>query len=51
MRDILVKILDDNDFFEVQNGFAKNIIIGFGRISGKTVGIVVESAEVPCWMP
>ena len=45
MRDILVKILDDNDFFEVQNGFAKNIIIGFGRISGKTVGIVANQPK------
>ena len=45
MRDILIKILDDNDFFEVQNGFAKNIIIGFGRISGKTVGIVANQPK------
>ncbi len=45
MCDILVKILDDNDFFEVQNGFAKNIIIGFGRISGKTVGIVANQPK------
>ena len=45
MRDILVKILDDNDFFEVQSGFAKNIIIGFGRISGKTVGIVANQPK------
>ena len=45
MRDILVKILDDNDFFEVQNGFAKNIIIGFGRISGKSVGIVANQPK------
>ena len=45
MRDILVKILDDNDFFEVQNGFAKNIIIGFGRILGKTVGIVANQPK------
>ena len=45
MRDILVKILDDNDFFEVQNDFAKNIIIGFGRISGKTVGIVANQPK------
>ena len=45
MRDILIKILDDNDFFEVQNGFAKNIIIGFGRISGKTVGVVANQPK------
>ncbi|MAZ25109.1 MAG: methylmalonyl-CoA carboxyltransferase [Porticoccaceae bacterium] len=45
MREILVKILDDNDFFEVQNGFAKNIIIGFGRISGKAVGIVANQPK------
>ncbi len=40
MRDVLARIVDDGDFFEVQEHFAKNIIIGFSRLGGRPVGIV-----------
>ena len=33
-------MLDDGDFFELQPDYAKNIVIGFGRMNGRTVGIV-----------
>ena len=40
MRDVVGRIVDDGDFFEVQEHFAKNIVIGFARLGGKPVGIV-----------
>ena len=40
MRDVVSHIVDDGDFFEVQEHFAMNIIIGFSRLGGKPVGIV-----------
>lgn len=45
MYDIIEKIIDNGDFFEVQRDFAKNIIIGFGRMDGKTVGIIANQPE------
>ena len=42
MKLVVREVLDMNDFFELQSDFAKNIIIGFGRIRGKTVGIVAN---------
>lgn len=46
MKDIICKILDNGDFMEVQRHFAQNIIIGFGRLNGKTVGIVANQPKV-----
>ncbi len=40
MRDLVLKLADDEDFFEVQKDYATNIIIGFLRIDGNTVGLV-----------
>ena len=42
MKDIIEPVLDDHYFFEVQGNFAKNAIIGFGRMAGRTVGIVAN---------
>jgi methylmalonyl-CoA carboxyltransferase large subunit len=42
MHMIINSIVDNGDFLEVQKEFAKNIIIGFGRFSGRTVGIVAN---------
>ena len=42
MLDVLTKIVDGGDFLEIQKDFAKNIIIGFGRINGGTVGFVAN---------
>lgn len=46
MLDIIEKVVDDGNFFEVQPGYARNIIIGFGRMAGKTVGFVANQPEV-----
>src|SRR5262249_13098466 len=40
------KVLDEGDFFEIQPGHAGNILCGFGRIEGRTVGIVANQPMV-----
>lgn len=42
MVEVVETVLDDNYFFEVQKDFAKNIVIGFGRLEGKSVGVVAN---------
>jgi len=46
MKEIINLLVDNNDFFEVHSHFAENIIVGFGRIGGRTVGIVANQPEV-----
>jgi methylmalonyl-CoA decarboxylase subunit alpha len=46
IKDILVKVLDNGDFLEVQKYFAQNIVIGFGRLNGKTVGIIANQPKI-----
>ena len=40
MREVISRIVDDGEFFEIQEHFAKNIVIGFSRLGGRSVGIV-----------
>jgi propionyl-CoA carboxylase beta chain len=42
MRELIVKVADDGDFFELQPGYAGNIIIGLARMAGSTIGIVAN---------
>jgi acetyl-CoA carboxylase carboxyltransferase component len=42
MKDIIRGVVDNGDFLEIQESFAGNIIIGFGRMNGKTVGILAN---------
>lgn len=42
MLDVIHAITDENEFFEVQRNYAKNIIIGFARFNGQSVGIVAN---------
>ena len=42
MKEIITKIVDDGDFFEVHELFAPNIIVGFARLNGNVVGIVAN---------
>lgn len=46
MKEIIRLVLDDNEFFEVQENFAQNIVIGFGRIRGRSVSIVANQPAV-----
>ncbi len=40
MHELITKVADEGDFFEIQKDFAKNILVGFIRLEGKTVGVV-----------
>ena len=46
IRTVLARLLDHQDFFEIQPGFAANIVIGFGRLQGRSVGIVANQPSV-----
>ena len=43
MKKIIKAVVDDNKFFEVQKRFAQNMIVGFGRLAGYTIGIVANN--------
>lgn len=46
MKDIINELTDSESFLEIQPHFAQNMIIGFGRFNGKTVGIVANQPKV-----
>jgi methylmalonyl-CoA carboxyltransferase 12S subunit len=46
VREVIAQIIDNADFLEVQAGYAMNIVIGFGRINGRSVGIVANQPSV-----
>jgi propionyl-CoA carboxylase beta chain len=46
MKELILKVVDEGDFFEIQAAYAKNIVIGFGRLEGRTVGIVAQQPMV-----
>ncbi len=46
VHEVLTRVLDDGEFVEVQAGYAKNIVTGYGRIGGRAVGIVANNADV-----
>lgn len=45
IREIIREVMDENFFFEVQSQFAKNIVIGFARLGGKSVAIVANQPD------
>jgi acetyl-CoA carboxylase carboxyltransferase component len=45
MLDVILKIVDMGDFFEIHKSFAPNIIVGFGRMGGNTVGILANQPK------
>lgn len=46
IRELILKSIDEGDFFEIQKDFAKNIVTGFGRIEGRTTGFVANQPMV-----
>jgi propionyl-CoA carboxylase beta chain len=42
MHGVITRILDDGEFLEIHSGFARNIVVGFGRIEGASVGVVAN---------
>ena len=46
MKELIAAIADEGDFFEIQQAFARNIITGFMRIEGRTIGVVANQPMV-----
>jgi propionyl-CoA carboxylase beta chain len=46
MKELIEKVVDEGDFFEIQPEFARNILIGFARMEGSTIGIVANQPMV-----
>ncbi len=46
MKELILKVADEGDFYEIQADFAKNIITGFARLEGRTVGVVANQPMV-----
>lgn len=46
MKELILKLADEGDFYEIQEEFARNIITGFIRIEGRTVGVVANQPMV-----
>ena len=46
MKELILKVVDEEDFFEIQPNYAGNIIIGFARLQGSAVGIVANQPMV-----
>ena len=46
MREVIQGVVDDNSFLEVHAGFAGNILVGFARLAGKSIGVVANQPAV-----
>jgi propionyl-CoA carboxylase beta chain len=46
IKELILKVADEGDFFELAQDFARNIVIGFGRIGGRTTGFVANQPMV-----
>ena len=46
MKELILKVADEGDFYEIQEDYAKNIITGFIRLEGQTVGVVANQPMV-----
>jgi acetyl-CoA carboxylase carboxyltransferase component len=46
MKDVIRRVVDDGDFFEVQEHWAQNIVVGFARLGGFSIGIVAQQPMI-----
>src|SRR6202521_1103225 len=46
IKELILKVVDEGDFFEIQDAFARNIVTGFARMEGRTIGIVANQPMV-----
>ncbi len=46
MHDVIVPVMDEDDFFEIQPLYAQNIITGFGRVNGRSIAVVANQPNV-----
>ncbi|HSW15816.1 MAG TPA: carboxyl transferase domain-containing protein [Ramlibacter sp.] len=45
VKELIAQVSDDGDFFELQADFARNIVVGFARVDGRTVGVVANQSS------
>ena len=50
MHSVITSLVDEAEFFELMPSYAKNILTGFGRLNGRTVGIVGNQPKVAAGM-
>ena len=46
IKELILKVVDEGDFFEIQEAYAKNIVTGFGRMEGRAIGVVANQPMV-----
>lgn len=46
VREVITRVVDRGDFLEVQAGYAQNLVVGFARVVGRTVGIIANQPNV-----
>ena len=46
VRDVITRVVDFGDFLEVQSGYAANMVVGFARIAGRSMGIIANQPAV-----
>jgi propionyl-CoA carboxylase beta chain len=46
IKELVLKVVDEGDFFEISEAFARNMVTGFGRLAGRTVGFVANQPMV-----
>jgi propionyl-CoA carboxylase beta chain len=46
IKELIHKVVDEGDFFEIQADFAHNIVVGFARMEGRTIGVVANQPMV-----
>ena len=46
IKELILKVVDEGDFFEISESFARNIVTGFARIAGRSVGVVANQPMV-----
>ncbi len=46
IKELIHKVVDEGDFFEIQADFARNIVVGFARIEGRSIGVVANQPMV-----
>ncbi|MDR0990086.1 MAG: acyl-CoA carboxylase subunit beta [Propionibacteriaceae bacterium] len=46
VKDVIRRVVDNGDFLEAQAGYARNIVVGFGRVNGRSVGVVANQCSV-----
>jgi len=45
IKELILKVVDEEDFFEIAKDWAKNLVVGFGRIDGEPIGIVANQPQ------